>query len=154
MADGEEIKVEAQLSAKPGGGRRAVTDLTTYLVIGAGGFVGANARFILGRWALERWGTGFPYGTFVINIAGCFILGLFMTLADRLAWNDYWRFAIAIGFVGAFTTFSTFEYESFRLVSEGNLARAGANILGSVVVGFLAVYIGVIIARILLRGHV
>ena len=136
-----------------GGGKRAVTDLTTYLVIGTGGFVGANARYILGRWALQKWGAGFPYGTFIINIAGCLILGLFGTLADRLAWNDTLRFAVAVGFVGAFTTFSTFEYESFHLVSEGSFARAAANLLGSVIIGFIAVYVGVIFARMLLRGH-
>lgn len=126
-------------------------DLSVYVVIGMGGFVGANARYILGRWALERWGAGFPYGTFIINIIGCLILGLFATLADRLAWNDHWRFAIAIGFVGAFTTFSTFEYETFRLVSDGQFARAAANVLSSIFIGFLAVYVGVVIARLVLR---
>ena len=126
-------------------------DITACLVVGMGGFVGANARYLLGRWALQRWGTGFPYGTFVINILGCLILGLFGTLADRLAWNDYWRFLVAIGFVGAFTTFSTFEYKSFQLVSQGSFAHAAVNILGSVIIGFIAVYIGVVIARLLLR---
>ncbi len=134
-------------------GARVVSQLPVYLTVGLGGFVGANARYLVGRWVAQRWGTEFPYGTFVINIAGCLILGLFATLADRLAWNDYWRFAIAIGFVGAFTTFSTFEYESFRLVADGNFVRAAANIVGSVVVGFIAVYVGVVIARLLLRGH-
>ena len=151
MADESEPLAEGGPPLKADGGKRAVTDLTTYLVIGMGGFVGANARYILGRWAFHKWGAGFPYGTFIINIAGCLILGIFGTLADRLAWNDYLRFAVAVGFVGAFTTFSTFEYESFRLVAEGSFARAAANLLGSVIVGFIAVYVGVLFARLLLR---
>ena len=130
-----------------------MTDLTTYLIIGIGGFVGANARYILGRLALQRWGGDFPYGTLIINITGCFILGLFGTLTDRLAWSDAWRFLIAVGFVGAFTTFSTFEYETFQLASHGALLRAGANVIGSVVLGFLAVVLGVGFARLLLRSH-
>ncbi|HLJ56465.1 MAG TPA: fluoride efflux transporter CrcB [Chthonomonadaceae bacterium] len=127
--------------------------LVPYLFVGLGGFVGANARYIVARWAADRWGPGFPYGTFIINITGCLILGLFATLADRLAWNDAWRFTIAIGFVGAYTTFSTYEYESFRLVADGQLARAAANIIGSVIVGFAGVYAGVVLARLLLRVH-
>ena len=154
MPDEHGSVVEDQPPHKTRGGKLAMSDLSVYLVVGMGGFVGANARYVMGRWALQKWGTGFPYGTFLINIAGCFILGVFGTLADRLAWNDYWRFVIAIGFVGAFTTFSTFEYESFHLVSEGNLARAAANLIGSVVIGFFAVYVGVVMARLLLRGHI
>jgi CrcB protein len=101
----------------------------------------------------QRWGTAFPYGTLVINLGGCFILGLFATLASRLAWNDNWRLLIAIGFVGAFTTFSTFEYETFELARQGNLLRAGINVCGSVIFGFVAVYVGVVVARLCLRGQ-
>lgn len=122
------------------------------LVVGLGGFLGANARYLLGQWAAQRWGTAFPYGTFLINISGSFVLGLFGTLALRLAWNDNWRLLIAVGFVGAYTTFSTFEYETLQLLSEGSLARAAANVLGSVLLGFFAVYVGVVLARLLLRG--
>ncbi len=125
-----------------------------YLVVGLGGFIGANARYILGTWIGRRWGTAFPYGTFVINVTGCFILGLFATLALRFAWNDNWRLLIAIGFVGAYTTFSTFEYESLQLVADGSWARALVNILASVILGFGAAYIGVVAARLLVRAHV
>lgn len=128
-------------------------DLMSYLVVGMGGFIGANARFILGRWALQKWGTGFPYGTFIINMIGCFILGSFGTLADKFALNDYWRFLISIGFVGAFTTFSTFEYETFQLVTQGSFLRAGVNLFGSVAVGFIAVYVGVVLVRLLTQRH-
>jgi CrcB protein len=122
-----------------------------YLIVGIGGFVGANARYILGSWAAKQWGTAFPYGTFIINVTGCFILGFFATLTLRYAWNDNWRLLIAVGFLGAYTTFSTFEYESLQLISEGSLARAAANILGSVVLGFFAAYLGVVAARLLGR---
>jgi CrcB protein len=94
--------------------RKQRVGIMTYLVIGAGGFLGANIRFLIGRWAVQRWGAAFPYGTLIINVAGCFILGLFATLATRLAWNDYWRLLIAIGFVGAFTTFSQYLRQSWQ----------------------------------------
>jgi CrcB protein len=129
-------------------------ELSKYLVVGLGGFIGANTRYIVGGWVQQRLGTGFPYGTFVINVSGCFILGLFATLALRFPWSDYWRLLIAIGFVGAYTTFSTFEYETLRLISEGNrLGAAAVNILGSVAAGFFAAYLGVVTARLLLRGR-
>jgi fluoride exporter len=123
-----------------------------YLVVGIGGFLGANARYIIGVWAAEKWGTSFPYGTFIINVTGCFILGLFAALALRFAWSDNWRLLIGIGFVGAYTTFSTFEYESLQLVSQGSLWRAGLNVLGSVIIGFFAAFLGVAAARLLGRA--
>ena len=123
-----------------------------YLMVGIGGFIGANARFIIGTWAAQKWGASFPYGTFIINVTGCFILGLFATLTMRFPWHDNWRLLIAIGFVGAYTTFSTFEYESLQLVSEGSLMRAGLNIFGSVILGFLAAFLGVVAARLLIRA--
>ena len=126
-----------------------------YLVVGMGGFIGANARYIIGGWAQQKWGASFPYGTFLINVTGCFILGLFATLALRFTWSDYWRLLIAIGFVGAYTTFSTFEYETLRLIAEGSRYRDAAfNILGSVIAGFFAAYLGVVTARFLLRGRI
>jgi CrcB protein len=135
---------------KPDDGRE---DSVKYLVIGLGGFIGANTRFIVGQWAAQKWGTAFPYGTFLINITGSFILGLFATLLLHFAWNDYWRLLIAIGFVGAYTTFSTFEYETLQLVAQGSWTRAMMNALGSLVCGFAAAYTGVIIVRLLTRGY-
>jgi CrcB protein len=97
-----------------------------YLIVGIGGFIGANARYLVGTWAAQRWGTAFPYGTFIVNITGCFVLGFFATLALRLAWNDNWRLLIAVGFVGAFTTFSTFEYDTLQLIAQGRQLGAAA----------------------------
>jgi CrcB protein len=125
---------------------------TRYLIVGLGGFIGANSRYILGQWAASRWGTAFPFGTFIINVTGCFILGLFATLTLRFAWNDNWRLLISIGFVGAYTTFSTFEYETLQLAANGSWKNAVLNTVGSVVVGFGAAYLGVVAARLLTKG--
>ncbi len=121
--------------------------------IGLGGFAGANARYWLGTWIQQRYGaTGFPWGTFVINVSGSFLLGLFLTLViERVAVPpaQTLRLLVATGFVGAYTTFSTFEYETFALVEAGALLRAFGNALGSLVAGFLAVWLGVVLARVL-----
>lgn len=128
--------------------------IAKYLVIGLGGFIGANARYIVGGWVQQQWGSSFPYGTFFINITGSFILGLFATLALRFSWSEFLRLWVAIGFVGAYTTFSTFEYETLRLVMEGRQYIAAAlNVLGSVMVGFFAAYLGVVTARLLMHGR-
>ncbi len=87
--------------------------------VGLGGFLGANARYLLGGFISERWGAVFPYGTFVINITGSFILGFFMAYAQDRPWVEPGaRLLFAVGFVGAYTTFSTFEYETMRLLQE------------------------------------
>lgn len=122
------------------------------LIVGLGGFIGANARYLLGGWVQQRWGPSFPAGTFVVNISGSFLLGLFVTLALRLTWSEEWRLLIAIGFLGAYTTFSTFEYETLRLIAEGRQYGAAAfNLLGSVLFGFVAAYLGIVAARLLMR---
>ena len=127
--------------------------ISAFMVVGAGGFAGANARYLLSKAALQAWGPAFPYGTLIINVLGCFLLGLFATLAERLAWSDSWRLLVAVGFLGAFTTFSTFEYETVQLAAAGNLLRAAANVAGSVAAGFVGVMLGIGLARLLLRGH-
>ena len=120
------------------------------LWVGLGGFIGANARYLVGYWAAQRYGTAFPWGTFLINVSGSFILGLFTTLVtERFSAPPQLRLLIAIGFVGAYTTFSTFEYETLQLAGSGSLLRAFANAGGSLVAGFLAVWIGARLARLL-----
>lgn len=122
--------------------------LTKICWVGLGGFLGANARYWLGGWIAQRYGTLFPWGTFVINVSGSFILGLFAVLiAERLIVPPYLRLLVAIGFVGAYTTFSTFEYETLALAERGSLLYALANVIASVIAGFLAVWIGVKLGR-------
>ena len=118
------------------------------LWVGLGGFLGANARYWLGGWVAQRYGTEFPWGTFVINVSGAFILGLFATvISERIIAAPHWRLLIAIGFVGAYTTFSTFEYETLTLTEGGAFLRAVANVVFSVLAGFLAVWLGAKLAR-------
>ena len=122
--------------------------LINTLWVGLGGFLGANARYWLGGWIAERFGTKFPWGTFVINVTGSFILGLFATLiTQRIIAAPHWRLLVAIGFVGAYTTFSTFEYETLTLAESGSMLRAIANVVFSVLAGFFAVWLGVKLAR-------
>lgn len=113
------------------------------LYVGVGGFFGAIARYLVGGWILSRYKGDFPIATFLINVSGSFVLGLFMALATgRIEVDPRWRLLIAVGFVGAYTTFSTFEYETERLATAGGFALAGANILLSVAIGFFAVWLG------------
>jgi CrcB protein len=127
-----------------------VDALIKTLWVGLGGFLGANARYWLGGWVAERYGTQFPWGTFVINVSGAFILGLFATIvSEKIIAAPYWRLLVAIGFVGAYTTFSTFEYETWTLAENGAIWRALANVVCSVIAGFLAVWLGAKIARVM-----
>ena len=122
--------------------------VVTYLLIGIGGFLGANARYLVAGWVTERLGRSFPYGTLIINISGSFILGLFLGLhSDRLLVHENWRLFFAIGFLGAYTTFSTFSFESLALLQEGSSFLALANMVGSVLLGVLAALAGVLISR-------
>jgi CrcB protein len=121
-----------------------------YLVIGAGGFTGAVARFIVATWIGQRWGRSFPLGTFTINVSGSFLIGLLMyLLTEKLMVNPQWRFFLVVGFLGAYTTFSTFEYETGRLVKDSEWMLAALNVGGSVIAGFTALKTGEILAKII-----
>ena len=120
-----------------------------YLMVGIGGCLGAIARFWLGGLVYDKMGTRFPYGTFVINISGSFLLGFVITLlTERTHLNANWRYLIPIGFIGAYTTFSTFEFETLAALRDGQILVAGLNVGLSVVLGFIAVWLGVIAGRI------
>jgi len=122
--------------------------MVKYLMVGIGGFLGAIARFWLGGYVSDRLGAGFPYGTFIINCSGSFLIGLTITLlAERTHWNPNWRYLIPIGFIGAYTTFSTFEYETLRTIQGSEFLLAGLYVGMSVVVGFVAVWLGVVTGR-------
>ena len=118
------------------------------LVVGAGGFLGAIARYAIGVWVETFWRRDFPLATFVVTVSGCFILGLFLTVAtERMSISPLMRLLVATGFVGAYTTFSTFEYETQRLTTTGAFGWALVNVLTSVVVGYAAVQLGVLVGR-------
>jgi fluoride exporter len=122
----------------------------TYLLIGIGGFLGANARYLLGGWIAERYGMSFPYGTMAINVSGSVVIGFFLALAsERFIIHPNWRLFFAIGFLGGYTTFSTFSFETFALLQQRAFLLALANALGSVVLGQMGVLVGIILARLL-----
>ena len=118
------------------------------LVVGAGGFLGAIARYAVGVWIETFWRRDFPLATFFVNVSGCFILGFFLAIAtERMNISPMMRLLVATGFVGAYTTFSTFEYETQRLTTTGAFGWALVNVLASVAIGFLAVRLGVQLGR-------
>lgn len=124
-------------------------NLTKYLAVAFGGAVGAVTRYFLGGTVLSRVPSRFPIATFIINVTGSFLLGLFLTLAaERVPFSPHFRLAVAVGFIGAYTTFSTFEYETLRLAEEHGRSLALLNIILSVVVGYAAVWGGMAVAHL------
>jgi len=122
--------------------------MNKYWMVGAGGFLGSIARFWLGSYIGSRLGIRFPYGTVAINISGSFLIGLIVTiLAQKAHWSANWSYLIPIGFIGTYTRFSTFELETLRSFQEGEVLFAFLNVILSVVLGFVAVWLGVVMGR-------
>ena len=119
-----------------------------YLMVGIGGCLGSILRFWLGRYIVSKMGTRCPNGTFVVNITGSFLVGLiFAWLTVRTSWSPNWRYLIPIGFIGGYTTFSSFEYETLRTIQDGQIGLGLLYVAASVVVGFVAVWGGMIAGR-------
>jgi CrcB protein len=122
----------------------------TYLAISVGAVLGANARYLVGGWLSDRFGSGFPVGTLVINVTGSFVIGLFVTLiGERFVVADWWRPLVAIGFLGSYTTFSTFSLETLALAQAGSWWLAALNVTGSVAGSLVGVFLGTALARAL-----
>jgi CrcB protein len=117
-----------------------------FLAVALAGSVGAVLRYVLGL-QIGRLNMRFPLATFIINITGSMFLGWFLAYAGRHQISDTTRVAIGVGFVGAYTTFSTWMYESTRLLDERAWLEASANLVGSLVVGLIAVRLGMMMAR-------
>jgi fluoride exporter len=116
-----------------------------YLVIG--GSLGTIARYYLSGWVSDA-APAAGVGIFVVNITGAFIIGLFLTLSEeRFLWPPELRVLVATGFLGAFTTFSTWQWESFQMMQASDVIGATLNLGGSLVCGILAVYAGTLLAR-------
>jgi fluoride exporter len=122
--------------------------LLKYFMIAMGGAAGAIARYVLGNYIGSRLGFRFPYGTFIVNISGCFLVGVSMALLSRSTASPSWRYLVPIGFIGAYTTFSTFEYETLRAIQDGQLATGLLNVGLSVVTGFVAVWLGDVFGKV------
>ena len=120
------------------------------LIIGIGGFIGAVLRYIISGFFYDLYGDKFPYGTLAVNIIGCLALGFFITLAEgKFIISPQMRSFAAIGVLGAFTTFSTFSFETLALLQNELYTSAFLNILISVIVGIFAVWAGIVLAKLL-----
>ena len=123
-------------------------DMETFLLISLGAMLGANLRYWVGTWVAGQLGTSFPYGTLIINLTGSFILGFFMTLAiDRLLLDPRWRIVFAVGFLGSYTTFSSYTFESLGLILDSQWMPGLFNLFGSAFLGGVAVFLGILLAR-------
>jgi CrcB protein len=121
-----------------------------FLWVGVGGFLGANSRYLVTQWAAARWGADFPYGTLIVNVSGSFLIAFFLTLATgRLAISTEVRLFTAVGFLGGFTTFSSFSYETLQLARDGAVWAAGLNMLGEMVLALIGVMVGMVLAQLL-----
>ena len=119
-----------------------------YLLIAAGGALGSIARYWVGTVVASRTTPRFYFGTFVVNMTACLIIGFSLTwLGEHTGMNPAWRFLIPIGFVGAYSTFSTFEFEMFTALQGGAFVMAALYVSLSVLLGLLAVWLGVLLAR-------
>ncbi len=121
-----------------------------FFLIGVGGFLGANLRYSVQTWAAGQWGSSFPYGTLLANITGSFILAFFITLAtQRASVSPALRLFFAVGFLGGYTTFSSFTIETLNLLQEGSWLWGSLNLLGNLLFGLVGAFAGIVVARAL-----
>lgn len=119
--------------------------------VAVGGAIGALARYGVSGWMHGWSGTALPWGTLLVNLSGSLLLGFSFPFFDRLAASPEIRALVAVGFFGAYTTFSTFSYETVRLLQAGNWGRAGGYVLGSVLLGVLGAWFGLTLGSLVLR---
>ncbi len=121
-----------------------------FLWISIGAVLGANLRYWVGDWAAQRFGSGFPYGTMLVNLTGSFLLGLLVSLTfEHFIIDPRLRILLTIGFLGSYTTFSTFAYESVTLITQGQWGLGLFNLLGSTMLGVLFAALGIWLGKIL-----
>ena len=123
------------------------------LAVALGGAVGAVCRYGLSGYVQALWGTSFPVGTMAVNVIGSFLLGLALPVFDTLAWSAEVKTIVTIGFLGAFTTFSTFSYEAVVLLQGGEWGRGAAYMGGSLLLGILGILSGMALASVLLQAR-
>ncbi|AIE85298.1 fluoride efflux transporter CrcB [Fimbriimonas ginsengisoli] len=116
------------------------------LLVGTGGFLGANLRYWLGGWIQGRLDEGFPWHTFFINVTGSFVISLFLGLSTALNWHPNWRLFLAIGILGGYTTFSSFSWEALALMTGKLYGQALGYVLGSVILSIIGAWLGLLLA--------
>lgn len=120
-----------------------------YLAVAVGALLGANLRFVVGNWAADRFGAEFPYGTLMVNVSGAFVIGIVLAfIGERAEINPLWRLLFATGFLGGYTTFSSYAWEVLSLVQEGNFLPATLYVVGSNAIGLVGVWLGSVLARL------
>lgn len=124
----------------------------TLLLVLVGGMIGAPARYLADRAVQARHDTVFPWGTFAINVAGSALLGFLLGAQRHLGLPSSVLALVGTGFCGGLTTFSTFGYETLRLLEDGAIGEAGVNVIGSLVLGVLAAWLGYLLAGALLAA--
>ncbi len=123
--------------------------MSKLLLIALGAALGANLRYAVSVGAAQRWGAAFPFGTLVINVSGSVLIGMVMALAARTGLTAPWRLLLVTGFLGGYTTFSSFTWETYQLAIEGGLVPALVNVGGSVTLGLGGVVVGAALVRLL-----
>ena len=124
--------------------------LRTILLVGAGGFIGSVMRYLVQVFVEKDLSSTFPYGTLIANIAGSFIIGIVFALAEKgNLMSSEWRMFLTVGICGGFTTFSSFAYNNFTMLKENSFGPFFINVFGSLFLGILAVYLGVLLVRLI-----
>jgi CrcB protein len=124
--------------------------VTEIFWITLGAAIGGNLRFAVSRWAARSLSASLPYGTLIVNVTGSFVLGFFLVwTSERVLADPRWRSFIAVGFCGAYTTFSSYSFETFRLFEEGHYSLAAANFLTNNLIAFAALVAGAMLARVI-----
>lgn len=119
------------------------------LLIGTGGFIGSVLRFYVSKLIQRIFLSSFPYGTFTVNVIGCLFIGIVFGIAEKGTWlTPEWRMFLTVGLCGGFTTFSTFSSENFQLLRDGQLLHVLLYTSLSILLGFLAVYLGYVISKL------
>jgi CrcB protein len=125
--------------------------MNQWIAIGLGGALGAILRHLIGVWMQMRWGNGFPWGTLVVNLLGCFVIGLLYQLFTTVPISASWRLFIFTGLLGALTTFSTYGLNTIQLIQRGKMETAVLNILANNLLGIGLLFLGIYAVKLLLN---
>lgn len=124
--------------------------MKSLLIVGLGGGIGSMLRYLSQKWVYQFYPHPFPWGTLLVNIAGCFLIGIFHSLSERSGlFTTEWRLLLTTGFCGGFTTFSAFAFENLNLLKSGDITYFSLYTIASIVLGIAAVFAGITIFKLL-----